>query len=67
MLDALVENAVAYAPSGTTVVIGAVGSALHVDDEGPGVAPQEAEAMFERFHRGQAGRATPGGWGWDWR
>jgi signal transduction histidine kinase len=26
-------------------------------DSGPGLAPDEAEAVFERFHRGRAGRA----------
>jgi signal transduction histidine kinase len=63
VVDALVENALAYAPDGTTVRVLADGAALHVDDEGPGIEPAEAEAVFERFHRGSAGRATPGGSG----
>ncbi|QEC47969.1 HAMP domain-containing protein [Baekduia soli] len=63
VLDALVENALAYAPPGTTVTLGAGAGAIHVEDEGPGVDPDEAEAVFGRFHRGRAGRATPGGSG----
>ena len=27
------------------------------------MCPEEAEAIFERFHRGRAGRAVPGGSG----
>jgi signal transduction histidine kinase len=30
---------------------------LEVDDEGPGVRPQDREAIFDRFVRGQAARA----------
>lgn len=62
-LDALVENALRYAPSGTTVTLRATGTAIEVLDEGPGLAPGEAEAVFERFHRGAAGRGVPGGTG----
>jgi signal transduction histidine kinase len=63
ILDALIENALAYAPAGSTVRLVVEAGAVHVDDQGPGVAPDEAEAIFERFHRGRAGRATPGGSG----
>jgi two-component system, OmpR family, sensor kinase len=63
VLDALVENALRYAPAGTTVELRAVGETVEVLDEGPGLAPGEAEALFERFHRGSAGRRTPGGTG----
>jgi len=62
-LDALVENALRYAPAGSTVELRAVGDTIEVLDEGPGIAPDEAEAVFERFHRGTAGRRTPGGTG----
>jgi len=63
VLDALVENALRYAPAGSTVELRAVGDAIEVLDEGPGIAPDEAEAVFERFHRGAAGRRAPGGTG----
>jgi signal transduction histidine kinase len=62
-LDALVENALRYAPDGSTVSLGASGETIEVLDEGPGVAPDEAEVVFERFHRGAAGRRAPGGTG----
>jgi two-component system, OmpR family, sensor kinase len=63
VLDALVENALRYAPEGSTVELRARGETIEVLDEGPGVAPDEAEAVFERFHRGAAGRRMPGGTG----
>jgi signal transduction histidine kinase len=63
VLDALIENALAYSPAGTAVAVVAKDAAIHVDDEGPGLEQGEAEAVFERFRRGRAGRATPGGSG----
>jgi signal transduction histidine kinase len=63
ILDVLVENAVAYGPEGGTVRLRAAADALAVQDEGAGPAPGEEEAVFERFHRGAAGRAGPPGTG----
>ncbi len=63
VLDALIENALHYAPADTTVTVDAAPGAVTVADEGPGLAPGEAEAVFERFHRGSAGRGGPGGTG----
>jgi len=62
-LDALVENALRYAPRGSTVSLRAHGEAIEVLDEGPGIAPGEQEVVFERFHRGAAGRRAPGSTG----
>jgi signal transduction histidine kinase len=62
-LDALVENAVRYSPSGGSVEIVAGGSAIEVRDRGPGLAAGEEESVFERFRRGSAGRQGPGGTG----
>jgi signal transduction histidine kinase len=36
---------------------------VEVRDEGAGIAPEEAEVVFARFHRGTAGRAGPAGTG----
>jgi two-component system, OmpR family, sensor kinase len=67
VLDNLVENALSYSPPGTGVTIewGADSSAgwLAVLDEGPGVAPEERERVFERFYRGEASRGGAPGTG----
>jgi signal transduction histidine kinase len=62
-LDPLVENALAYAPEGSTVRIVAGADVIEVLDEGPGLAAGEEEAVLERFHRGRAGARVPGGSG----
>ncbi len=60
-LDSLVENALAYSPRGSTVELRVAPGRIAVLDEGPGLAPGEEEAVFERFSRGSAGRrGTPG-------
>jgi two-component system, OmpR family, sensor kinase len=60
-LDTLIENALHYGDGEVTLV--ARPGAIDVLDEGPGVDPAELEAVFERFHRGKAGRAGPPGTG----
>ncbi|MFI5027901.1 MAG: sensor histidine kinase [Solirubrobacterales bacterium] len=62
-LDALIENAVRYAPSGSTVSLESRPGRIEISDEGPGLATGEEAAVFERFSRGSAGRAGPGGTG----
>ncbi|WP_127090819.1 sensor histidine kinase [Aquabacter cavernae] len=60
----LISNAVAVSPKGSTVTIGAERRAeivvLTVRDQGPGVAPEIAETLFQRFEARPAGRARPG-------
>src|SRR4051794_8435826 len=63
IVDVLLENALAYAPAGSRVVIRSSGRSIEVLDEGHGVSPEEQELVFERFHRGRAGRAGPSGTG----
>jgi two-component system, OmpR family, sensor kinase len=61
ILDALVENALAYSPAGTEVEVVVLPNGLEVRDRGPGLAAGEEEQVFERFHRGGAGRrGVPG-------
>jgi two-component system, OmpR family, sensor kinase len=64
VLDNLVENAILYSPAGTTVTIESGvrdGRAyVAVADEGPGIAPGEHEAVFERFRRGSAAAGVAG-------
>ena len=64
VLDNLIENALHYSPSPSTVTV-AWGEAngevwLTVLDEGPGLEPGEEAAVFDRFSRGNAGRRGPG-------
>ncbi|HSK23203.1 MAG TPA: HAMP domain-containing sensor histidine kinase [Egicoccus sp.] len=62
----LLDNARAHAPAGTQVEVAAGDSGgeirLTVTDQGPGVPPEDAERVFERFHRGAgaAGADGPG-------
>jgi len=60
-LDALVENALHYGNG--AVEVRASPGAVEVLDRGPGLAPDELAAVFERFHRGRAGRSGPSGTG----
>jgi signal transduction histidine kinase len=53
-LDVLVENAIRY--GGGDVTVTARPGGLEVRDLGPGLDPEELAAVFERFHRGRAGR-----------
>jgi signal transduction histidine kinase len=62
-LDALLENALRYSPAGTTVTIVSSLGRIEVQDRGPGLAADEHEIVFERFHRGRSGRAGPPGSG----
>jgi signal transduction histidine kinase len=64
---ALIENALRHTPSGTTVRVRAArvdGSAvLEVADDGPGVPPEHAEQVFERFYRVDGALASGSGLG----
>jgi signal transduction histidine kinase len=58
----LVENAINYSPSGTTVEIVVEDDGMvHVLDEGPGIADDDRELIFRRFWRRD--RRRPGGAG----
>ena len=58
----ILDNAVKFSPGGSEVRI----AVTEVDDEaviavcdaGPGVAPEEAERLFQPFYRGKASRST---------
>jgi len=62
-IDALLENALRYAPPGSAVTITAMPGRLEILDEGPGLEPGEEDSVFERFSRGSAGRSGPSGTG----
>jgi signal transduction histidine kinase len=58
----LLANATRLAPSGTQVRVRAGREGpwvwLAVDDQGPGIAPDDQERIFQRFWRGDADRAA---------
>ena len=64
ILDNLIENALHYSPEGSSVTIefGREGTDayLAVLDDGPGIAPGEEAAVFERFRRGSASKSSSG-------
>ena len=55
ILAALLDNALRYSDNDTLVEVDMVDAgddiAIHVRDYGPGIAPDQHEAVFERFHR----------------
>ena len=63
MLNNLIDNAIRYTPAGGHITVSVTattqGSALSVEDNGPGIDPQHRERVFERFYRilgtGQSG------------
>lgn len=63
----LVRNVVEHCPSGTTVDVGAEtgpdGIVLWVHDDGPGIANEEQEVVFDRFGRAGAPRRSTSGAG----
>ncbi len=64
MLANLVENALLHAGAKAEVHVGcrSVGDqiTLFVTDNGPGIPASERERVFDRFHRLEASRSTPG-------
>jgi two-component system OmpR family sensor kinase len=70
VLSNLVRNALTHTPGGTSVRVevqarGSVDGTvtLTVSDDGPGMAPQDAERAFERFYRADSSRARSRGSG----
>ncbi len=63
VLDVLIENALRYSPAGGEVTIASAAGRIEVRDRGAGLAPGEEQLVFERFHRGAAGRRGPSGSG----
>ncbi|HYZ28873.1 MAG TPA: sensor histidine kinase, partial [Thermoleophilaceae bacterium] len=61
-LDSLIENAIVYSGRGR-VAVRVDGREIEVLDDGPGLAAGEEEQVFERFHRGTAGRSGASGTG----
>jgi signal transduction histidine kinase len=61
----LLDNAIRHTPAGGEVTVGlapeADGLRLWVRDDGPGIPPEEAERVFDRFYRLDASRTRASG------
>ncbi len=64
LLDNLLENAIKFSPRGGEVEVHARAVErrflLSVADRGPGIDPEHADRIFERFYQAPAGRAVAG-------
>jgi signal transduction histidine kinase len=60
----LVSNAIKFTPPGGLIVLASAadqrGARIEVLDSGPGIAPQEREAVLQRFYRAQGPQQRPG-------
>ena len=67
LFNNLIENALRHAPSGTAVELraqlGPETVEVTVRDFGPGIAPDQVERVFDRFHRGEGARTDRPGTG----
>ena len=63
-LGNLVDNALKFTPPGGQVGVrvfaGADGQGIEVSDTGPGIPPDQREAVLRRFYRAEQSRHTPG-------
>ncbi|MFG2616874.1 ATP-binding protein [Streptomyces sp. NPDC048507] len=59
-VDNLLSNALKFSPGDSAVTVHVEGTRLSVRDHGPGIAPDERGAVFDRFYRGPRTQAVPG-------
>lgn len=66
-VENLLTNALIYSPQDTPVRMGAssddAGFRIWVEDEGPGIKPDEREKIFEKFYRGESSSQSSSGTG----
>ena len=67
VVRALLDNALTHTPEGTRVTLRAWADREHalieVEDDGPGIAPEHAAHVFDRFYRGEGTVASGRGLG----
>ncbi|HYK07231.1 MAG TPA: ATP-binding protein, partial [Gaiellaceae bacterium] len=67
VVRALLDNAITHTPEGTNVTLRAWADREHalleVEDDGPGIAPEHAAHVFDRFYRGEGTIASGSGLG----
>ena len=56
----ILDNAIKWSPSGSTVVVVLAGGMLSVRDHGPGFDAADLPYVFERFYRASSARTVPG-------
>jgi two-component system sensor histidine kinase MprB len=56
----LVDNALKWSPPDGCIRISAVGGAVEVSDDGPGIPEDDLPYIFDRFYRSAKARALPG-------
>src|SRR5579863_9827191 len=56
----LLDNAVKFSPPGGTVTVRLREGQYSVTDQGPGIAAEDLEHVFERFWRSDSARSLPG-------
>lgn len=56
----LLDNAVKFSPPNGTIHVHLQGNQLRIADEGPGIAEEDLEHVFDRFYRSDRARNTPG-------
>lgn len=56
----LLDNAVKFSPPGGRVTLRLRAGECVIEDEGPGIAPQDLPRVFDRFFRSDSARALPG-------
>jgi two-component system, NtrC family, sensor histidine kinase GlrK len=64
VIDNLLSNAVKYSPNGGVIQIRLgkedENAIIEVIDQGPGIAPEDSERIFDPFYRGKSGVAAKG-------
>lgn len=64
VISNLLDNAISFSPADGVVRIGATRAAgqvvISIEDEGPGIAPEDREAVFRRFHSARSGQGEFG-------
>lgn len=64
VISNLTENALRYSPAGSTVTVACYDETdkilVTIDDEGPGIPPEVAPTLFQKFSQGKKGRGKIG-------
>jgi two-component system sensor histidine kinase MprB len=56
----LLDNAAKWSPPDGTVTVGVRDRAVTIRDQGPGIAEEDLQRVFDRFYRSDQARGRPG-------